>query len=260
MTDYEAAVAKKQASGPASGLAELPVPLYEHVKRRMAEAILLGEWPPGMVLPGEVALAAEYGVAVGTMRRALADLTADGMLMRRRKTGTIVTGRTPQHSLRFFFQYYRMHGPDGRLLTSEAEVRRLVIEPATSAEALLFGEAEGEPMLRIERVRRVDGRAVMRSRMALVARRLPNFPMEPAEVPQRLYIHLLDSYGIRISAVREQVSAGLAIDEDRAVLDLPDPAALLVIDEEAFDQAGALTIVGHHRTLADNHRYVNEVR
>src|SRR5262245_40726762 len=103
----------------------LPVPLYEHVKRRIAEAILVGDFPPGTVLPGEVALAGQYGVAVGTIRRALADLTADGMLMRRRRTGTVVTGRTPQHSLQFFFQYFRLHGADGALLRSEAEVLSL---------------------------------------------------------------------------------------------------------------------------------------
>ncbi|WP_211100497.1 GntR family transcriptional regulator [Azospirillum sp. TSH100] len=239
---------------------DLPIPLYEHVKRRMADAILLGEWPPGMVLPGEVALAADYGVAVGTMRRALADLTADGMLMRRRKTGTVVTGRTPQHSLRFFFQYYRLHGGDGRLLSSEAVVTEVGQSPATVAEAALLGEAPGEPLIRIARLRRVEGRAVMRSHIALVARRVPDFPLEPSLVPQRLYIHLLDVHGIRISAVRERVSAGLATAEDRAHLGVPDPTPLLVIDEEAFDQTGTLTIISHHRTLTDDHRYVNEVR
>src|SRR5471030_3169518 len=81
-------------------------PLYEGVKRQISEAILLGQWAPGTVLPGEVALTQLFGVAVGTVRRALMDLTAEGLLTRRRKTGTIVTGRTPHHSLRYFFQYF----------------------------------------------------------------------------------------------------------------------------------------------------------
>ena len=46
-------------------------PLHEAVKRRVSEAILVGEWSPGTVLPSEVALAAMFGVAVGTVRRAL---------------------------------------------------------------------------------------------------------------------------------------------------------------------------------------------
>jgi GntR family transcriptional regulator len=239
---------------------ELPVPLYEHVKRRVAEAILLGELPPGTVLPGEVAMAADYGVSVGTMRRALADLTADGMLMRRRKTGTVVTGRTPQHSLRFFFQYYRLHRADGGLLTSRAEVLSIETGPAGEAEAELFGEPVGEPLLRLERVRRVDGRAVMHTTMSLVKRRIRGFPETPEDVPQRIYLSLLDAYGIRISAIRENVSAALADERDAARLDLELPAALMVIDELAFDQHGQPTIEARHRVITDHYRYINEIR
>lgn len=254
--ENEAGVTRNQAESPTT----LPIPLYEHVKRRLAEAILLGELPPGTVLPGEVALAERYGVAVGTMRRALADLTADGMLMRRRKTGTVVTGRTPQHSLRFFFQYYRLHRDDGGLLTSRAEVIAMSRRPADEAEAAAFGEAPGEPLLTLERLRWVEERPVMRSVLTMVARRLPGFPEEPAAVPQRIYLHLLDTYGIRVSAVRERFTAGLANGYDRHWLKLADPTALLLIDEEAFDQTGLLTIISHHRTLTDGHCYVNEIR
>ena len=236
------------------------MPLYEHVKRRIAETILLGELTPGTVLPGEVAMAAEYGVSVGTMRRALADLTADGMLTRRRKTGTVVTGRTPQHSLRFFFQYYRMHRADGGLMTSAAEVLSIGMVPASAALADLFGEAEGEPLLRLERLRRVEGRAVMHTVMHLVRHRVPGFPEVPAAVPQRIYIHLLDVWGIRISAIRENVSAALADEDDARRLDLTLPAALLVIDEIAFDQNGHPTIEARHRVVSDDHRYINEIR
>ena len=51
--------------------ARAAAPLYEGVKRQISEAILLGKWTPGTVLPGEVALAQLFGVAVGTVRRAL---------------------------------------------------------------------------------------------------------------------------------------------------------------------------------------------
>ncbi|MET0124508.1 MAG: winged helix-turn-helix domain-containing protein, partial [Pseudomonas caspiana] len=75
-------------------------PLYEVVKRHISEAILLGEWSSGTVIPSENALAADFGVSVGTIRRALAELVSEGMLMRRRKTGTVVTGWAPLHNLR----------------------------------------------------------------------------------------------------------------------------------------------------------------
>ena len=255
-----AGVTGKQANAAASGPSGLPVPLYEHVKRQIAEAILVGELSPGTVLPGEVALAARYGVAVGTIRRALADLTADGMLVRRRRTGTVVTGRAPQHSLRFFFQYFRLHGEDGSLRRSVPEVLSVALRPADAEEAVLFSEVVGEPLLCLHRVRRVGRVPVMHSRIRLVARRVPDFPRKPANVPALLYLHLLDAYGIRIAAVREKLLADLADKEDRRLLGLPSPSAVLVIREEAYDQAGALALLSEHRATTSHHHYVNEVR
>lgn len=235
-------------------------PLYETVKRQISEAILLGQWPPGTVLPSEVALAQMFGIAVGTVRRALSDLTAEGLLSRRRKTGTVVTGRSPDHSLRFFFQYFRLHGLDGALVRSQARILGIEEGVASADEASRLNLAAGAGVLRLRRLRSVAGRPIMVDRFVLAAERVPDFPRPPAEVPELLYLHLLERYGIRISAVREQVTAALADSDDAALLDLALPAAVLVIDEVAFDQAGAPTIIAHHRASTAGHCYINEVR
>ena len=235
-------------------------PLYEGVKRQISEAILLGKWPPGTVLPGEVALAQLFGVAVGTVRRALMDLTAEGLLTRRRKTGTIVTGRTPHHSLRYFFQYFRLHGLDGALVRSTARVLSISTGPATDEESAALALEPAAIVLRLHRTREVDGRVVMHDRFTLPAARIVEFPQNPDQVPELLYLFLLERYGIRISAVREQVSAELADAEDRALLGLPAPAAVLRIEEVAYDQSGEPTIFAVHRAVTAAHRYVNEIR
>jgi GntR family transcriptional regulator len=238
---------------------ELPVPLYEHIKRQMAEAILVGSWPPGTVLPGEVALAARFGVAVGTVRRALADMTAEGLLARRRKTGTIVTGRSPHHNLRNFYQYFRLHGGSGALLRSTARMLSLVTDSASAAEAAGFGIEAGAELIRIHRLRLVKQKPVMHERIAIPSARVPDFPQRAADLPQLLYLHLLERYGIRLSAVRESVTAALASDEDRLLLDLGSPAAVLVIDETAYEQSGAAMLICQHRATTDGYCYINEI-
>ncbi len=251
----------------AGGTADIPrlgelagVPLYEVVKRHMSEAIVAGRWPPGTVVPGEIALAQSFGVAVGTVRRALAELTAEGLLARRRKTGTVVTGRSAHHSLRSFFQYFRLHRLDGSLMRSRAEIVSIGVAPASEDERARLELAGDEPVLRLHRVRKVDGKPVMRDKLSMAAARLDGFPMAPSTVPELLYLHLLERYGIRISAVREQLTAALADDEDVRFLDLVAPAAVLVIAEIAYDQAGKPTILATHRARTDRHCYVNEVR
>lgn len=257
----------KKSAGSASSAVKMPnlavngaAPLYEIVKRRMSEAILFGQWPPGHALPSEVTLAQNFGVAVGTMRRALSDLTAEGLLSRRRKTGTVVTGRSPHHSLRFFFQYFRLHGMDGALLHSKPRMLSIAHGPATVDEAARLELTPDAEVLRIHRLRLVDGRPIMRDHYVLPAARLPAFPVTPDEAPELLYLHLLEHYGIRISAVREQITAELAAADDLHLLELQPPAPIMVISEISFDQSGAPTILGQHRATTAQHCYVNEVR
>jgi GntR family transcriptional regulator len=236
------------------------VPLHERLRREFSERILLGRWTPGIVLPGEVELAAQFGVAVGTVRKALAALVAEGLLVRRPRLGTVVTGRSPEHSLRFFFRYFRLHGADGSLQNSRATTLSLVEEPATAEEALRLAVPVGAAVIRIHRLRSIAGAPVMLDRYLVPAARVPGFPRDPAALPQLLYLHLLETWGIRVTAVREELHADLASEEDRALLALPGPAALLVIDATCFDQAGQPCLVATQRARTDAHRYVNEVR
>jgi GntR family transcriptional regulator len=235
-----------------------PVALYEQLKRQISERILLGHWAPGTVLPGENKLARDFGVAVGTVRRALADLTAEGLLMRRPKTGTVVTGRSPHHSLRFFFQYFRLHGEEGELLRSTARVLSVEQGEATAAEQDLLQVQPGAAVIRLHRLRSVSGQAVMHQRMVFEERRVPEFPVNA--VPELLYRYLLEQYGIRISAIRESVAADLATEEDVRLLQVAPPAPILVIEEVSYDQAGLPAIIATSRAITDRYRYMNEVR
>jgi GntR family transcriptional regulator len=241
-------------------LSELSLPLYEVVKRQITEAIMIGKLEPGSVLPSEVALSQTYGVAVGTVRRALMDLTNDGLLSRRRKTGTVVTGRKPQHSLRLFFQYFRLHGLDGSLSKSVTTVTSLDFDVACRGDAEKLQIESGAPVVRFHRVRHVDDRPIMHETLTLPRDRVANFPERPEDIPPLLYLHLLDYYGIRISAIREQIGADLATDDDVRWLDLNLPAAVLTIDEVAYDQLAVPVLISAHRATTANHRYVNEVQ
>lgn len=233
-------------------------PLYEQVRRQISEMIMMGEWPPGTVLPSEVALAQDLSVSIGTVRRALTDLTREGLLARRRKTGTVVTGRAPPHSLRHFFHYFRLHRRDGSLVRSRTELVAMDRRPAAETERRDLRLEAGAEVLDLARVRRIDGRAIMHEHLVLVADRLPGFPPRES-VPELLYLFLLEEYGIRMSAVREQLSADALGPRDGALLDIGEARAVLVIEEVAYDQTGRPVIRATHRAVTDMFTYVNEI-
>jgi len=68
-------------------------PVYQKIKREMLARIQAGEWKPGEVIPGEQALSESFGCARVTVNRALRELAEQGLVERKRKSGTIVAQR-----------------------------------------------------------------------------------------------------------------------------------------------------------------------
>jgi GntR family transcriptional regulator len=72
-----------------------PTPPYEQIRSQVAAYVQGGVLPPGTRLPTMRALAADLGVATGTVARAYGELEAGGLIASRRRTGTVVTGPAP---------------------------------------------------------------------------------------------------------------------------------------------------------------------
>ena len=65
-------------------------PLYVEVRDTVLGRISTGAWKPGEMLPSESAIGQELGVSQGTVRKALDDLAAQNLVVRRQGKGTFV--------------------------------------------------------------------------------------------------------------------------------------------------------------------------
>jgi len=65
-------------------------PLYRHVKYTLLESIQRGEWRPGDAIPSEKRLAERLNVSIGTLRKAVDELTEERILIRQQGRGTFV--------------------------------------------------------------------------------------------------------------------------------------------------------------------------
>src|SRR3546814_20596783 len=65
-------------------------PRYQQVKDLLIGRLIGSYWKPGDLLPSEMQLAEELGVSQGTVRKALDEMTADNLLVRRQGRGTYV--------------------------------------------------------------------------------------------------------------------------------------------------------------------------
>ncbi len=73
---------------------------FREIKQKILGRIHDGTWGPGALIPGEVSLAKEFNCARTTVNRALGELSAEGLVERKRKAGTRVL-MSPRRSARF---------------------------------------------------------------------------------------------------------------------------------------------------------------
>ena len=237
-------------------------PLYEQVKERVMHLILDGTWPEGHILPAETELARQLGVSYGTARQALQSLTKQGVLLRKPRIGTVVTGRTPHHTLDRFYKYYRLHNTNNELINTQTITKSVEIRPATESEKRHLRLNEANNVISLVRIRLHNNLPVMVDHISIPEHLVPNFPSTFSDVPALLLNSLRDEYGLRISAVRETLRADIATTEDMALLNLDadTPTAVLVIDDICFDSKNQALLTASHRALSDNYHYINEVR
>ena len=74
-------------------------PLYDQIRRAIRDLILAGTWPPGTAVPPEHALMEKLGASRMTVHRALAQLAREGLITRRRRSGTIVASPPASHAM-----------------------------------------------------------------------------------------------------------------------------------------------------------------
>ena len=71
------------------------IPPYEQIRAQISSLVAVGELAPGSRLPTVRSLAADLGIAAGTVARAYKELEAAGVVESRRRGGTFVSNARP---------------------------------------------------------------------------------------------------------------------------------------------------------------------
>lgn len=142
------------------------MPLYRVVKRALLSAIESGTCSPGSPLPSETDLAGSMGVSIGTLRRAVDELAAEHLLVRRQGRGTFVARHNRD---RFVRQFFQVESEDGTREVPEAELVSFERTRCDADVARALALHEGEPIVRFDSRVRLLQRAVVHDRVSLPA-------------------------------------------------------------------------------------------
>src|SRR5450631_1616424 len=133
-------------------------PLYQQIKARMVASLQRTEWRPGEAIPSETELAVRFKVSQGTVRKAIEELAAENLLVRRQGKGTFVATHAEQ---RVQFRFLRLTPDEGEPAGMDRRLIdcRRVRAPADVARALQLRTSD--PVIRVRRVLSVRGRPVV---------------------------------------------------------------------------------------------------
>ncbi|MFJ6726943.1 MULTISPECIES: GntR family transcriptional regulator [unclassified Streptomyces] len=197
---------------------------HEEIADALRRAIGREEYAVGALLPAETELAARYGVARGTVRQAVAALTAEGLIGSRQGARRVVLASRRSQSfaeLRSFAQWARAMGREATGRVVAQEHRR-----ADAEDAVRLQLSEGDRVLHVLRVRGLDSEPVLLERTVYagwIAPAVERIEPDCPSVTQRL----LDDTGLVFAYGEHVIDAVAAGAQDAELLDVRRTSPLL---------------------------------
>ena len=231
--------------GPASQAGQPQrLPLYMQLSEQLTREIAAGRWQPGERLPTEAALAQRLGVAVGTLRKALAELQARGLLLRRQGSGTYLRQADAladnQRSVYGFFRLELAAGGGG-LPTAEVLAFDRIDRPAGLPALGGAPHDAPQPIWRVRRLRLLDQQPVALEDICFDARGRAALTL--GDLHESLYHCYEQQLGFWIARVDDQIGLGAVPhwpDAAPHALGLPPGAPAVQVLRRAWSQHGVL--------------------
>jgi GntR family transcriptional regulator len=207
-------------------------PLYQQIKALITRELESGVWKPGEAIPSELDLAARFRVSQGTVRKAIDELAADNLLVRRQGKGTFVATHAEQRTQ---YRFLRLTPDDGRsqgLARRLLDVRR-VRAPADVARALDL--KSGDAVVQLRRLLLAGDKPVVLDDIWLPGAPFKGLTAERlADYKGPMYGMFETEFGVRMIRADEKIRALAADAATAALLAVPAGEPLLSVERLSF--------------------------
>jgi GntR family transcriptional regulator len=233
------------------------LPLYKQIKSLLVQRLQQGEWKPGEPIPSEMELAARFQVSQGTVRKAVDEMAAENLLVRRQGKGTFVaTHQEPRAQFRFL-RLVADHGEAVPTQSTFLECRRAKA-PADVAQQLALRSGDGVVYLR--RLLSIGGTPLVLDDIWLPATLFRGLtPERLAEYRGPLYGLFESEFGTRMIRADERIRAIAAAEDVAALLAVTPGSPLLLVDRVSYTYRDQPVEVRRGFCVTTDYHYHNEL-
>lgn len=232
------------------------IPLYIQLETLLRNKIELGEISSTEKLPSGKELSQTYGVSQITVKKALATLSAEGLLRRQRGKGTFISGGLNG------FRSIKLTGSMEDLIAHglETKVRILEVKKTTASErvAKFLKIPIREEILLFRRLRQTGDKP-----FAYVVNYLPTkigLRITPQDLKTKTMLQVLEKkLRLPLGPIRQSIEAMAADGEIASHLNIHIHDPVLHVETEVFLKSGEPLELVHTFYRADRYRYTIEV-
>ncbi len=233
-------------------------PLYQQIKGLILQSLQSGEWKPGEAIPSEMDLAARYRVSQGTVRKAIDELAAENLVVRRQGKGTFVATHAEQNVQ---YRFLRL-APDTGDQRSEGPAERQIVEfkrsRASAEVARALALRTGDALLHVRRVLSFAGIPTILEDIWLPANTFKGLSAERlAEYPGPTYAMFEVEFGVRMVRAEERIRAVHPDMAQASLLHVPVETPLLSVERLAYTYNDTPMELRRGLYHTDTHHYRN---
>lgn len=235
-------------------------PLYQQIKGLILQSLQAGEWRPGELIPSEMELAARFKVSQGTVRKAIDELAAENLVMRRQGKGTFVATHAAQQVQ---YRFLKLH-PDTGDLQKEGRAQRSILEckrvRASAEVARLLQLKSGDAVIQARRVLTLSGTPTIVEDIWLPGQAFKGLTAEQMGSYQGPTYAMFElEFGVRMVRADEKIRAVLPDEEQARLLQVDLSTPLLSVERIAYTYNDIPMELRRGTYRTDTHHYRNEL-
>jgi GntR family transcriptional regulator len=232
-------------------------PLYQQIKGLILQSLEAGEWKPGEAIPSEMDLAARFRVSQGTVRKAIDELAAENLVVRRQGKGTFVATHAEQHVRYRFLKLVPDGSEEGPAQRSILDCRRL---RASAEVARALALRTGDPVVQVRRVLSFGGVPTILEDMWLPGNTFKGLTAEQLVAHQGPTYALFElEFGVRMVRAEEKIRAVAADTQQSVLLAVDEGAPLLSVERLSYTYNDVPMELRRGLYRTDTHHYRNDL-